>query len=151
MEESLADARAAVAIDPTYVKGFYRQATALLALKRPQEAFAAAQAGLQLQPSNAQMAELKRTSEAQISAMRGSATAMQADDDDDDEEEDDEEDSASPMETESPFKPPAVSAASAAERAEASKEEGNRHYKAGDYERASVSARISRSPRASSG
>ena len=111
-EESLADARAAVAIDPTYVKGFYRQANALLQLGRPAEAAAAATAGLKLQPSNAQMQELLHRATAQMGQMDDDEEEEEdeeEDDDDDDEGEEEDDGDDEPMDTESPVKQPAVS------------------------------------------
>ena len=53
-----APATAAVAADPEYIKGLYRQANALLALGRPTEAARVAATGLSKQPNNVQMREL---------------------------------------------------------------------------------------------
>ncbi|KAL1496540.1 hypothetical protein AB1Y20_014146 [Prymnesium parvum] len=126
-EESLADAIAAVAIEPKYVKGYYRQATALLALQRYREAITAAKKGLQLDPNNAQMRELLLRAEEEVKKLEEGGGGEE-----EEEEESDGDDASEPMEAE----PAAAAAPSAADRAAACKDAGNGKYKAGEYAKA---------------
>ena len=58
-EAALVDACAALEANPDYLKGYFRKATALVALGRYVEAIAAADDGLRKQPRNTQLMELK--------------------------------------------------------------------------------------------
>ena len=53
--EALSDAKRALQQDPKYLKGYYRQATALMSLSRFAEAAAAAAEGLRHEPGNRQL------------------------------------------------------------------------------------------------
>lgn len=129
---ALADAQAAVALDYAYVKGYYRQATALLALDRAAEAAQAASAGLNLEPRNGQMAALKDQAMARLAAQRAeeSEGSGEGSDDDDDEAE----------EAEQQQQDVRMSAEEEAEqrkaRAEARKAAGNGHFKEKRYREA---------------
>jgi len=130
--KALADAQAAVALDYAYVKGYYRQATALLALDRAAEAAQAASAGLNLEPRNGQMAALKDQAMARLAAQRAeeSEGSGEGSDDDDDEAE----------EAEQQQQDVRMSAEEEAEqrkaRAEARKAAGNGHFKEKRYREA---------------
>merc|ERR1740117_1004021 len=52
VEESLADAKKCLAIDPKFVKGYHRKANALIRLNEWDDAIAAANAGLEIEPTN---------------------------------------------------------------------------------------------------
>ena len=62
--QALSDGRAAVAADPTYVKGYYRLTTALLSLGQPAAAARVAERALALDPANKQMQALYHESRA---------------------------------------------------------------------------------------
>lgn len=131
-EEALTDAINAISIDPSYVKGYYRQTSALIELKRYEEAIAAAQAGLALNPSNTGLIKLRDRAAKAFEASKAD-TPMDIEADDDEETDAVEPELPSESEEVGPSTEPEVSAA---ERAEAAKEAGNMQYKAGFYERA---------------
>jgi len=58
-ERAVTDAHAALQLDPTYLKGYFRLATAMLALRRPREAYEATQRGLAIQRNNSQLRALQ--------------------------------------------------------------------------------------------
>lgn len=161
-EEALADARQATKVDPTYVKGFYRQAMALIALNRPTEAAQAAMTGLKLQPNNNQMKELliqARNMTSQTDMDCDNDDGSKSDDDIEEELEDDEEEEKGDVYDEhaneevvnaNVIKENKISTignasdvvldtdppVNAAELANAAKEEGTVKYKAGQYDAA---------------
>jgi len=58
VEGALEDAKSCLSTDPTFVKAYYRKATALTRLNEWDEAIAAAEAGLALEPANKAWSEL---------------------------------------------------------------------------------------------
>ena len=147
---AVADANAALKSDETYLKGYFRKATALLALGRFVEAEAAATAGLRHQPKNAQLRELHARAQAgaakaAAAARARAAAAQRAEDSDeydeegDEEDEDDEGEEEGEEEEEEEDDDDDRAAASAAPpvdpevAAERAKGAGNDQYKRGDY------------------
>ena len=80
------DATRALQLDSTYLKGYFRLATAHLALGNPEEALAAAAEGLRRQPSNSQLCVLREQAQ---EAMEEEAVEEDEGDDDDDDDDDD--------------------------------------------------------------
>lgn len=64
VELSLDDAKKCIAVDPTFVKAYYRKAQALTRLNEWDEAIATAQEGEKLDPSNKEFAKLVEKAEA---------------------------------------------------------------------------------------
>ena len=94
--EALSDAKRALQQDPKYLKGYYRQATALMSLSRFAEAAAAAAEGLRHEPGNRQLQQLLQEAKAKApqssSDMGDDSDDLDDDDLDDDEEEEDDDD-----------------------------------------------------------
>ena len=94
--EALSDAKRALQQDPKYLKGYYRQATALMSLSRFAEAAAAAAEGLRHEPGNRQLQQLLQEAKAKApqssSDMGDDSDDLDDDDLDDDDEEDDDDD-----------------------------------------------------------
>lgn len=152
--EAVADATRAIQLDPGYLKGYFRQTTALMALSRHAEAVAAATEGLRRDPKNAQLQNLLQEAKAAAAEHMGDGDDEDDDmededmededeeDGDDDDDSDDEEAADEPMHTTGenggPTPPPRPSAPSVSPevQAEQAKEAGTVEYKRGDYSRA---------------
>ena len=148
-EAALADSIAAINANPDYLKGYFRQATSLMALRRFPEALRAAEDGLRKQPRNTQLQELRAKVEQElqkvgVSRSRGAQNEEDDDEeeeeDDDEEDDDDDEDSDDKMESMASTRratPAAdVSDTPPEERAEKAKAAGNEQYKNGNHEAA---------------
>ena len=139
--EALSDAKRALQQDPKYLKGYYRQATALMSLSRFAEAAAAAAEGLRHEPGNRQLQQLLQEAKAkapQSSSDMGDDSDDLDDDDLDDDEEEEEDDDDMEEEEDDDDEPmaaaPPTPVLSPAEQAEQRKEAGNVLYKQGDYD-----------------
>ena len=141
--EALSDAKRALQKDANYLKGYFRQATALMALSRFAEAGAAAAEGLSHDPNNKELQQLQQEAKAKApqssSDMGDDSDDIDDDDDLEDEDDDDDDDDDMEEEDEDEDDEPMVSAPptpvlSPAEQAEQRKEAGNVLYKQGDYE-----------------
>jgi len=147
--EALSDAKRALQQDANYLKGYFRQATALMALSRFAEAGAAATEGLAHDPNNKQLQQLQQEARAKSSqaAPQSSNSDMADDDDDDDDDddidddidddddmEDDDDDDDDDDDGEPMVAAPPTPVLSPAEQAEQRKEAGNVLYKQGEYE-----------------
>jgi len=138
--EALSDAKRALQKDANYLKGYFRQATALMALSRYAEAGAAAAEGLGHEPNNKQLQQLLQEAKAKApqssSDMGDDSDELDDDDDDDEEEEEDDmdEDDEDDEDDEPMVAAPPTPVLSPAEQAEQRKEAGNVLYKQGEYE-----------------
>ena len=140
--EALSDAKRALQQDPKYLKGHFRQATALVSLSRFAEAAAAAAEGLRHEPGNRQLQQLLQEAKAKApqssSDMGDDSDDLDDDDDDLDEDEDEDEDDDMEEEEDDDDEPmeaaPPTPVLSPAEQAEQRKEAGNVLYKQGDYD-----------------
>ena len=139
--EALSDAKRALQQDPKYLKGNFRQATALVSLSRFAEAAAAAAEGLRHEPGNRPLQQLLQEAKAkapQSSSDMGDDSDDLDDDDDDLDEDEDEEDDDDMEEDDDDDEPmeaaPPTPVLSPAEQAEQRKEAGNVLYKQGDYD-----------------
>ena len=137
---ALEDAKQALQHDSNYLKGYFRQATALMALGRFADAAAAAAEGLQKQPGNAQLQQLLQEARSKSNAASRSSNADMGDGDDEDDEDDDEEmdedDEESEEEEEEEMEVAPPTPVNPEQQAEQRKEAGNVEYKRGEYARA---------------
>eukprot|EP00962_Isochrysis_galbana_P012149 scaffold3420_cov115-Isochrysis_galbana.AAC.8 len=141
--EALADAQAAVSADFSYVKGYYRQASSLIALGRFGDAAQAASAGLALQPNNAQMTEmraeaLRRQGVAPQQATPSDDDEMASGEEGESEAESAEEDGGMQVEPAGPLLSPEELQSESKAKSEASKANGNAHFKAGRWAEAAA-------------
>ena len=91
-ERAITDSEASLRIDPTYLKGYFRLATAYIAVNRPREALEAVKQGLMIQRTNSQLRQLEEQATAMIAAQDGAEEDVEIDDEDDDEEEEEDDD-----------------------------------------------------------
>ena len=91
-ERAITDSMASLRIDPTYLKGYFRLATAYIAVNRPREALEAVKQGLMIQRTNSQLRQLEEQATAMIAAQDGAEEDVEIDDEDDDEEEEEDDD-----------------------------------------------------------
>jgi tetratricopeptide (TPR) repeat protein len=141
--EALSDAKRALQQDANYLKGYFRQATALMNLSRFAEAGAAAAEGLRHEPNNKQLQQLQQEAKAkapQSSSDMGDDSDdiddddLEDDDEDDEDDMDEDEDDEDDEDDEPMVAAPPTPVLSPAEQAEQRKEAGNVLYKQGDYE-----------------
>ena len=149
-EAALDDSVKAVEANPDYLKGYFRQATALLAMNRYSEALKASDAGLRRQPRNTQLQELKAKAE-EMARANGDDEEDDGEEEEESESEGEEDEEEDEEEAGTPFghqrsqssgsasgsRPtPMESDEPPEERAEKAKAAGNAQYKAGQYDSA---------------